>query len=231
MFFVSSLSVQFCGNWLGFSPTSAAFVGSAASGYFTGAFAALQEWRKVLQSQRIVAATSAANLVREAVRTQGRAPGLASVGRRLHACGVRNGIFDSTFFGLKHLLVERGGGGAVVSGAAAFGFSAGVAVTVDYAVDVVTKRRLAQPPATVLEAESVLWAAATLLRKNGLLGYRGLGSKCCEFTLSYLITGALAPTVATVVGLAIGRRACDRESSLEQPAGKEGDRGRLRRAQ
>ena len=47
MFFVSSMSVQFCERALGFAATPAAFIGSFASGYATGSLASLPEWRKV----------------------------------------------------------------------------------------------------------------------------------------------------------------------------------------
>jgi hypothetical protein len=47
MFFASSLSTKWCEAKLGLAPMHAAFVGSAASGYATGAFASLFEWRKV----------------------------------------------------------------------------------------------------------------------------------------------------------------------------------------
>ena len=46
-------------------------------------------------------------LVSEALARGGRSRGLLNVGKRIHACGLRNGVFDSTFFGTKHLLTAR----------------------------------------------------------------------------------------------------------------------------
>ncbi len=156
MFFCSAVGTQLCASWLGLSPTAAAFTGSALSGYFTGTMAALAEWRKVLTGQRLGGANKSGRaLVREAVEALGRPVGIMSVGRRLHAAGVRNGIFDAVFFGTRQALQPgtgksggpgSGAGTGALSNAGAYGLAAATAVVVDYAVDVAAKRRFALPP-------------------------------------------------------------------------------------
>jgi hypothetical protein len=48
MFLASEAGTQLCEVGLGLDRTPAVFLGSLGSGYLTGSFAALAEWRKVL---------------------------------------------------------------------------------------------------------------------------------------------------------------------------------------
>jgi hypothetical protein len=63
MFLVSAASVQMFETRLGFNPASAAFVGSAVSGYLTGCLASPWEWQKVLVSQRVASPAAGKGLV------------------------------------------------------------------------------------------------------------------------------------------------------------------------
>lgn len=194
MFLVSTASVQFFESTLGLSPTLAAFVGSAASGYVTGSFASPWEWQKVLVSQRIdspAAGRGVGGLLREAVRAHGYMGGLVSVGRRVHAAGVRNAVFDSTFFGVKRIVEDWGAGAGFAYGAAALS-----AVVVDYAVDVAVKRTYALGPERPIPSIGVWRHVASIVMKDGVAVYRGLGVKSAEFGVSYVITGLMAAYVA-----------------------------------
>lgn len=107
MFLVSAWSVQIFESRLGFDPTSAAFVGSAVSGYITGFLASPFEWQKVLVSQRVAspaAGKGLTGLMQQAKLNHGVTSGLTCLWRRFHAAGLRNAIFDSTFFGTKYLI-------------------------------------------------------------------------------------------------------------------------------
>lgn len=194
MFLVSTASVQVFESSFGLSPTSAAFVGSAASGYVTGSFASPWEWQKVLVSQRVdspSAGRGLGGLLREAARAHGYVGGLVSVGRRVHAAGVRNAVFDSTFFGVKRIIEDGGAGTGFAYGAAALS-----AVVVDYALDVAVKRTYALGPERPIPSIGVWRHVASIVAKDGLAVYRGLGVKSVEFGVSYVITGLMAAYVA-----------------------------------
>jgi hypothetical protein len=214
MFLVSTASVQFFETNFGCSPTTAAFVGSAVSGYVTGSFASPWEWQKVLVSQRIdslAAGRGVGGLLKEAVKAHGCIGGLSSVGRRLHAAGVRNAVFDSTFFGVKRIIEDwaesyhqqrhHHSGGTLICAVAsagtglAYGVAALSAVFVDYAVDVAVKRTYALGPERPIPSLGVLRYVVSIVAKDGLAVYRGLGIKCAEFGVSYVITGLMAAYV------------------------------------
>ena len=126
MFLFSELFTQAAMQHGGLERGAACFVGSAGSGYATGAVAAIAEYRKVLISQNVkppkgVVAWSYSSILCN-VPAQTR-----HLLKRLHGAGCRNAIFDSTFFGLQHALSERFG----VSPAASYAAAAGTAVAVD----------------------------------------------------------------------------------------------------
>eukprot|EP00566_Odontella_aurita_P018757 CAMPEP_0113535780 /NCGR_PEP_ID=MMETSP0015_2-20120614/5900_1 /TAXON_ID=2838 /ORGANISM="Odontella" /LENGTH=314 /DNA_ID=CAMNT_0000435081 /DNA_START=154 /DNA_END=1094 /DNA_ORIENTATION=+ /assembly_acc=CAM_ASM_000160 len=204
MFLVSSVSVSLFESKLGFEATSAAFVGSAISGYLTGFLASPWEWQKVLVSQNITSPARQKGmhgLVSEAIRAHGLSRGSIALGRRFHAAGVRNAIFDSTFFGCKHILEDRLSkkypGHPYLDSGCAYGAAALVAVMVDYAVDVTAKRLYANGPERNVPQVGVLRSTVSNIISQGSTLFRGLGFKCVEFSLSYLITGLMAANVAS----------------------------------
>eukprot|EP00581_Thalassiosira_minuscula_P006408 CAMPEP_0183735612 /NCGR_PEP_ID=MMETSP0737-20130205/47191_1 /TAXON_ID=385413 /ORGANISM="Thalassiosira miniscula, Strain CCMP1093" /LENGTH=315 /DNA_ID=CAMNT_0025969417 /DNA_START=66 /DNA_END=1010 /DNA_ORIENTATION=- len=220
MFLASSASVQLFENKLGFNPTSAAFVGSASSGYITGSIASPWEWQKVLVSQRIkspAAGNGVVGLFVEAKRHHGSVGAFECVGKRMHAAGVRNAIFDSTFFGVKRILenwnnvsksstCSEGGGktkSTLVSSGFAYGVAAVTAVTVDYAVDVSVKRTYATGPESAIPSVGVLHHTLHMASREGLKIFRGLGAKSVEFGISYTITGLMAPYISSFINLYI----------------------------
>ena len=191
MFLVSDLFVQLCVSQLGLGLTTASFVGSAASGYVTGGLAAMPEYRKVLRSQGVISPTTTLlHIARDAWKANG-SRGLWSLRRRAHAAATRNAIFDSTFFGCKHVLQDQQGWDAPL----AYGASAFTAVVLDYSVDVAVKRMMVQPP-HVLLTSGVLATTLALVRKERSKVFCGLGYKSAEFSVSYVVTGAVSGSVA-----------------------------------
>ena len=86
MFLASEVGTQCCETGFGMPREKALVVGSLSSGYVTGFLAASFEWAKV---QRSLGATV----------------GSVSARKRLavcHGAGLRNAVFDATFFGTEH---------------------------------------------------------------------------------------------------------------------------------
>ncbi len=174
MFLCSELSTQFCMSYGGLSRERALFVGSFLSGYLTGSCAGIFEWDKVQRGAGGGASSSGA-LARL------RAPHAL---RRLHAAGVRNGVFDATFFGGEHLLRHECG----LPPEASYALAAALALSIDFPIDVHVQRAMAAPP-----NEPVGWPIASawrLLRTSGPRTFAGLHMKVLEFALSYAVTGA-----------------------------------------
>lgn len=193
MFLASEACTQICELTMGMGRTSAVFCGSLGSGYLTGSFAALAEWRKVLASseaggQRKRPGGSVA-LLRDAAAAQQ----LRSALQRIHNAGCRNALFDVTFFSVSHSLLERqardptpgtlGPGGC-------YAFAATAAVVGDYAVDVATKRSMAVPPR--LPVPALRSSVLRLVREEGVALFAGLSPKSLEFATSYFVTGAIS---------------------------------------
>lgn len=210
MFLASSASVQFFEHQLDFAPTSAAFVGSATSGYVTGSIASPWEWQKVLVSQRVesrAAGKGMMMLLAVAKRSHGSFGGMACVRRRMHAAGVRNAIFDSTFFGVKRILEDwsaknnntRTNEHSILSTGFAYGIAAVTAVAMDYAVDVSVKRTYAIGPEGPVPSLGVIRHTLHIVSNEGLRIFRGLSVKSVEFGISYMITGLMAPHIAQVI--------------------------------
>ena len=97
MFLASEACTQLCQVQLGLDRTPAVFCGSLGSGYLTGSFAALAEWRKVLGSGE--SGWKGGSVLRAAAN----AGQLRSACQRVHNAGCRNAAFDLTFFGVSHL--------------------------------------------------------------------------------------------------------------------------------
>ena len=111
MFVTSSISVQLFEHQFGWNTTASAFIGSATSGYITGFIASPWEWQKVLVSQQVRSPSTGMGMVSlfsEAKKHHRIFRGIlvCCVGRRMRAAGVKNAIFDSTFFGIKHVLED-----------------------------------------------------------------------------------------------------------------------------
>ena len=191
MFLLAELCTQSVQS-LGLTRTQACFVGCFCSGFITGSAAALPEYRKVLQSQRIRA--EGISTVRSVVRTA------ASCGRgkelvaRMRSAGLRNAIFDSVFFGAQHTLSSH------LSNGPSYALAAALAVTLDYSVDVVVKRMMVIPPQQPLRPLTQMWRQ--LFQGHGSIFHAcasvhaGLSAKAAEFAVSYFITGTVGVTVA-----------------------------------
>jgi hypothetical protein len=219
MFLVSAASVQMFETRLGFNPASAAFVGSAVSGYLTGCLASPWEWQKVLVSQRVAspaAGKGLVGLIHQVTVHHGLASGWACFWRRVHAAGTRNAIFDSTFFGTKRIIEEWSKSYhekkqhyssdnaflctlAGLGSGFAYGIAAICAVTVDYAFDVSAKRTYAIPPESKIPSLGVTRHVIHITTKEGLKIFLGLPIKTVEFAVSYAITGLLSPYVSNFV--------------------------------
>lgn len=177
MFLASELSTQGVQQFTGMERTRALFVGSAMSGYCTGFFAAGFEWSKVQGG--MLASASLSSTV--------------SARRRLlvrHGAGLRNGVFDATFFGSEYAARQQWG----CSPALSYGAAAALAVTLDFPLDVAVKQMMAAPPHEV-PARGPLGATVALLRERRLRIFAGLGAKACEFAMSYSVTGACSTHV------------------------------------
>ncbi len=114
----------------------------------------------------------------------------------MNGAGVRNAIFDSVFFGSQQLALEKGRG--TLSPGAAYGLAAGLAVTIDYVIDVAVKRSMSMGPTQ--DVVGVWRGAWNLLTREGLkASYRGLSVKSAEFIVSYFITGTCSVYVYRLV--------------------------------
>ena len=170
MFLISEMFTQQAQRSFSLSRDTALFIGSAGSGYCTGALAAAFEWIKVQRG------------------TAAKAAGAANYRRRLcimHGAGLRNGVFDSCFFGIEHQARHRLGLPPTLS----YALAAAAAVTLDFPLDVAVKRLMAAPATESPPAGGALRLMAHLLRERRLLVFAGLGAKACEFALSYGVTG------------------------------------------
>mmetsp|Transcript_16108 Transcript_16108/g.32851 ORF Transcript_16108/g.32851 Transcript_16108/m.32851 type:complete len:282 (-) Transcript_16108:35-880(-) len=189
MFLVSAVAVDKAEVYM--SADRAAYAGSAASGYVTGSLASAAEWNKVQKSVGAKSSRSGGGgVVQRSLRAHGLVVGAQHAWKRAHFCGLRNGLFDSVFFGSKRALSSRG-----CSDSVSYGLAASFAVVADYAFDVVTKRLLALPPEDPLGRSGILRAAYRVVSEEGLGVFRGLGAKTGEFAVSYAVTGACAATV------------------------------------
>ena len=114
---------------------------------------------------------------------RGREPSAAPAARA-HAAGLRNALFDSTFFGVEHALRTRAG----LPSGASYALAAALAVTLDFPLDVAVKRMMAEPLGAAAGAGSstAVAAVARLFRERGVRAtFRGLVPKAAEFTVSY----------------------------------------------
>ena len=215
MFVTSSISVQLFEHQFGWNTTASAFIGSATSGYITGFIASPWEWQKVLVSQQVRSPSTGMGMVSlfsEAKKHHGIVRGIlvGCMGKRMHAAGVRNAIFDSTFFGTKHILEDYAAVSCInsrhpflVSSGFAYGVAAIAAVMVDYAVDVAVKRTYALGPERPIPSSGIIRHTFHILARKGRKTFRGLGVKSVEFGISYMITGWMAPYVTNAIDVII----------------------------
>jgi hypothetical protein len=193
MFFASELFTQAFEQYGGMGRERAVFVGSFASGYVTGVLASPAEWAKVQTGARPKQKyrTGAVHLVFSSIK-QGQA---RSVFRIMRGAGLRNAVFDSTFFSVEHWLRSELG----LPHAASFSLAAGVALLVDYPIDVAVKRNMAAS-GPVLRGSIAATVHLLQLGRVRLI-YKGVGCKCMEFATSYFVTGAFAPLVLKACGM------------------------------
>eukprot|EP01043_Picozoa_sp_COSAG02_P019327 COSAG02_NODE_926_length_15856_cov_13.975566_5_plen_280_part_00 len=192
MFLASEACTQVCELTMGMNRTPAVFCGSLGSGYLTGSLAALAEWRKVLASSPAGGQWQRRGGSLELLRAAVAAHQLRSAVQRIHNAGCRNALFDVTFFGVSHLLMQQLDGQdttvRMLGPGGCYALAATAAVVSDYAVDVSTKRSMALPP---LQAVRTLRSSVVrLVRKDGLGLFAGLSPKSLEFATSYFVTGA-----------------------------------------
>jgi len=188
------------------SRTVSVTAGSWVSGFLTGCIASPAEWAKVQQGimqqqqqQQSKQQQSALRLVSSSIRHGNT----LSLLRRIRGAGLRNGIFDATFFGTEHSLQQLGGTGTGTTGwpqsqSVRFALAAVAAVIVDYPVDAAVKRSMAVGSHQVV-AYGPLQATYRFVVHDCQLSltrvYRGLSCKGLEFAVSYFCTGAVAPWV------------------------------------
>jgi len=195
MFLLSELSTQIVQGTTGLSRTHACFVGSFSSGFCTGTFASLAEYRKVLRSQQVC--MDGAGSVNAVIRTAFSSGEGLSLLRRMRSAGLRNGIFDSTFFGTQNVLSSH------MSSGWSYACAAATAVTLDYSVDVCVKRMMVVPPnrpvkpllpilrSLIAGQKSIFTAVATI--------HAGLSAKAVEFSCSYFVTGTVGVYAASLL--------------------------------
>jgi len=194
MFFTSELCTQACEHHVGLKRERAVVVGSFASGYITGTIASLSEWSKVQTGTR--SAENRTGTV-HLVRTRFQHGHITSVFRVMRGAGLRNAVFDSTFFGVEHWLRSE----LDFQRAISFSIAAGVALFVDYPIDVLVKRNMALHGPVNQGLLPALWQV--LRDGQGKFLYKGAQVKCLEFATSYFITGAFAPIVLRASALAL----------------------------
>jgi len=179
MFLASELFTQGVEHGAGLERNRALFVGSALSGYCTGFLAAGFEWSKVQGGMAAASSTSTSPV--------------ASSTRRLlvrHGAGLRNGVFDATFFGSEYAARQQWGWTPALS----YGAAAALAVTLDFPLDAAVKQSMAAAPSEV-PTRGPLAATLALVRERRLGVFAGLGAKACEFAISYSVTGACSTHV------------------------------------
>lgn len=184
MFLVSETCTQ--GMQLsGMTRGQACFAGSAVSGYITGSVAAIAEYRKVLVSQNVPCAHGGSWSYAVILRHSGT-HGL-HIFRRLNGAGIRNGIFDSTFFGCQHLYQQKG-----MTPGASYGLAAATAVLMGYSLDIAVKKQMVVPPEKVprgmLAIIHDLYQGPSLWRAL-LRAHNGMSPKIVEFTINYSTIG------------------------------------------
>ena len=114
----------------------------------------------------------------------------------MHGAGLRNALFDSTFFGVEHQARTRLG----LPPALSYGCAAATAVAIDFPLDVAVKRMMATPIHEPAPSGGALGLVLTLCRERRLLIFTGLGVKSIEFGISYGVTGFSSTYVQQAIG-------------------------------
>jgi hypothetical protein len=218
MFFFTELFAQNLERDASLGRGASIYLGAAASGYLGGVLCGPSEYRKVLSARGVPvcpAPTLASSLSGAAGMTRMSVinvkPPTASsswsyahifghmrnretarhVLRRFHGAGVRNAIFDSSFFGLSHWLQTHHD----CTATAAFGMSAATAVLLGYSIDVGAKKSFALPPQltvpTLSRSMASLFAGQrlwTALRR----AHAGLPIKIVEFSVYFAVVGLVS---------------------------------------
>lgn len=189
MFLLSELYTQLVESKLGLTGTEARFVGSVGSGYSTGFLAGLAEYRKKLLSQSVVRPSEAR--WGALVGAASKSGNLRSLFLRLNAAGTCSAAYDSVFFASQHELhVNRG-----VALPASYGMAAAAAVCCSFVLDTaVARMMIVRPDEPVRQFRQVV---RSVLSGPGS-GFRGIGARGLEFTVSYTITGLVASGIGVL---------------------------------
>ncbi|GAB5371640.1 hypothetical protein AAMO2058_001597400 [Amorphochlora amoebiformis] len=203
MFLVSEICTQGM-QVTGMERGQACFVGSAISGYVTGFAAALSEYRKVLQSQRVPNPRGGTNWsYTDILRGSRGLGGMYGIARRLNGAGVRNGIFDSTFFGMQHVYQQKG-----LSPTESYGLAAATAVLMGYSLDMAVKQQMVVPPQkspkSILSLIQDLYKGPSLV-SSFVRAHRGINPKIVEFTINYSAIGFSSVYIVYMINYAFSR--------------------------
>eukprot|EP00397_Hematodinium_sp_SG-2012_P025121 GEMP01026218.1.p1 GENE.GEMP01026218.1~~GEMP01026218.1.p1 ORF type:complete len:269 (+),score=44.45 GEMP01026218.1:163-969(+) len=187
MFLVSELYTQILLNHTSMARTEATFVGSAGSGFTTGALASLAEYRKKLLSQNAVSAHDARwdRLIISAKQSGN----LSSMYRRMRGAGICSAVYDSTFFGTEHFLQHEVGLLPFMS----YSLAAATAVVTAFAIDSAVAGMMVIPPNQ--PCKPILSTTQDLLGKGVTRTYRGLIARMMEFACNYAVVGFLSTHV------------------------------------
>ena len=190
MFLVAEVCTQTSMYVAGMSRGEACFFGSAVSGYATGSMAALAEYKKVLVSQKVPvggAPGGTATWTYGAILAHRNTHGWHLL-RRINAAGLRNGLFDSTFFGCQHLFQARYG----LPPGQSYGLAAATAVLLGYSLDIAVKRQMMIPPYEIPGDFVKITQGLYRGRSFGdafVRAHRGIFPKMIEFSINYSAIG------------------------------------------
>lgn len=187
MFLVSELYTQILLNKTSMSRTQATFVGSAGSGFTTGALASIAEYRKKLLSQGAVSAHDARwdRLVLSAKRSGN----LPSIYRRMRGAGTCSAVYDSTFFGVEYFLRDQ----MELPPFMSYCFAAAAAVINAFALDSAIAQMMVIPPTQ--KCKPLNETLRDLLGRGVTRTYRGLTARVLEFSCNYAVVGFLSTYV------------------------------------
>jgi len=183
MFLVSELYTQLILTNTSLSRTQATFVGSAGSGFTTGALASVFEYKKKILSQCVMSAHDARwdRLVMSAYNSGN----MQSLWRRIRGAGICSAVYDSTFFGVEHHLHLKG-----FHPALSYGLAAAAAVVNAFALDSCIAQMMIIPPNQ--PCSSMKDTFRGLMRKGPVRTYRGLTARVMEFSCNYAVVGLLS---------------------------------------
>ena len=234
MFFFTELFAQGLARNANLERGPAVWLGAGASGYLGGVVCAGFEWCKVLQARAVPVTTSktfpglpsalgksvgaaatASTVTTTATTTEAwnfsrilhfscTQAGAAQISRRFHGAGVRNALFDSTFFGTAFYLQDR----CDLSPSFSFGAAAACAVIGGYSIDVGVKKNFALPPN--VQAPSLRHRMVELFKGQAFgpalrKAHAGLPIKVVEFSVFFAVIGLVSAFIQEHVHEALVR--------------------------